>query len=98
MSAANPNGAASPVLGFSPQPTRLRGPRYNSRFYASVPGASMAVSLNPLDLYDVRLLLTDEERMVQDTVGRFVDERVLPIIGDCFDQARFPKELIPEIA
>jgi len=27
-----------------------------------------------------------------------VDERVLPIIGDCFDQARFPKELIPEIA
>ncbi|MET4568156.1 acyl-CoA dehydrogenase family protein [Rhodanobacter soli] len=58
----------------------------------------MAVSLNPLDLYDVRSLLTDEERMVQDTVGRFVDERVLPIIGDCFDQARFPKELIPEIA
>ena len=58
----------------------------------------MAVSLNPLDLYDVRSLLTDEERMVQDTVARFVDERVLPIIGDCFDQARFPKELIPEIA
>ena len=58
----------------------------------------MAVSLNPLDLYDVRSLLTDEERMVQDTVGRFVDERVLPIIGDCFDQGRFPKELIPEIA
>ena len=43
-------------------------------------------------------LLTDEERMVQDTVGRFVDEKVLPIIGDCFDQGRFPKELIPEIA
>src|ERR1700733_1100390 len=78
--------------------TRLRGPRYNSGFYASVPGASMAVSLNPLDLYYLRSLLTDEERMVQDTVGRFVDERVLPIIGDCFDQARFPKELIPEIA
>jgi len=35
---------------------------------------------------------------VQDTVARFTDERVLPIIGDCFDQARFPKELIPEIA
>ncbi|HEX7113454.1 MAG TPA: acyl-CoA dehydrogenase family protein [Mizugakiibacter sp.] len=58
----------------------------------------MAASLNPLDLYDVRALLTDEERMVQDAVGRFVDEKVLPIIGDCFDQARFPKELIPEIA
>ncbi|GLQ96399.1 acyl-CoA dehydrogenase family protein [Dyella mobilis] len=58
----------------------------------------MAARLNPLDLYDVRSLLTDEERMVQDTVGRFVDERVLPIISDCFDQGRFPKELIPEIA
>ena len=57
-----------------------------------------ATPLNPTDLYDVRSLLTDEERMVQDTVARFTDERVLPIIGDCFDQGRFPKELIPEIA
>ncbi|HET8899832.1 MAG TPA: acyl-CoA dehydrogenase family protein, partial [Rhodanobacteraceae bacterium] len=54
--------------------------------------------LDPLDLYDVRSLLSEEERMVQDAVGRFVDEKVLPIIGDCFDQARFPTELIPEIA
>ncbi|GAB2785558.1 acyl-CoA dehydrogenase family protein [Dyella kyungheensis] len=58
----------------------------------------MSARLNPLDLYDVRSMLSDEERMVQDTVGRFVDERVLPIIGDCFDQGRFPKELVPEIA
>ena len=58
----------------------------------------MSARLNPLDLYDVRSMLSDEERMVQDAVGRFVDERVLPIIGDCFDQGRFPKELIPEIA
>ncbi|MGH8165153.1 MAG: acyl-CoA dehydrogenase family protein, partial [Rhodanobacteraceae bacterium] len=58
----------------------------------------MATRLDPLDLYDIRSQLSDEERMVQDTVARFVDERVLPIIGDCFDQARFPQELIPEIA
>ncbi len=57
-----------------------------------------AAALNPTDLYDVRSLLSDEERMVQDTVARFTDERVLPIIGDCFDQARFPAELIPEMA
>jgi glutaryl-CoA dehydrogenase len=56
------------------------------------------MALDPLDLYDVRSLLSDEERMVQDAVGRFVDEKVLPIIGDCFDQGRFPKELVPEIA
>jgi len=58
----------------------------------------MATRLNPLDLYDVRALLSEEERMVQDSVARFVDDKVLPIIGDCFDQARFPTELIPEIA
>ena len=57
----------------------------------------MAARLDPFDLYDVRSLLGDEERMVQDSVARFVDERVLPIIGDCFDQARFPQELVPEI-
>ena len=58
----------------------------------------MAARLDPFDLFDIRSLLTDEERMVQDTVARFTDQRVLPIIGDCFDQARFPTELIPEMA
>ena len=57
-----------------------------------------ATPLNPTDLYDIRSLLSDEERMVQDTVARFTDERVLPIIGDCFDKGRFPTELIPEMA
>ncbi len=36
--------------------------------------------------------------MVQDSVARFTDERVLPIIGDCFDRAEFPFDLIPEMA
>ncbi len=57
-----------------------------------------AMALNPYDLFDVRSLLSEEERAVQDTVARFTDERVLPIIGDAFDQGRFPKELVPEIA
>ncbi|VXB35882.1 Acyl-CoA dehydrogenase [Luteimonas sp. 9C] len=56
------------------------------------------MALHPYDLYDVRSLLTDEERAVQDAVARFTDERVLPIIGDCFDQARFPHDLVPEMA
>ncbi|MBS0569769.1 MAG: acyl-CoA dehydrogenase family protein [Proteobacteria bacterium] len=57
-----------------------------------------AAALNPVDLYDVRSLLSEEERMVQDTVARFTDERVLPVIGECFDKSRFPVELIPEMA
>jgi glutaryl-CoA dehydrogenase len=72
--------------------------RYNERLATSSGIAMPAAPLNPLDLYDVRALLSDEERMVQDSVARFVDDKVLPIIGDCFDQARFPAELIPEIA
>ncbi len=55
-------------------------------------------TINPYDLYDVRSALSDEERMVQDTVARFTDERVLPIIGECFDKGEFPRHLIPEIA
>ena len=54
--------------------------------------------LDPHDLYDVRSLLSEEERAVQDSVARFTDEKVLPIIGECFDEGRFPVELVPEIA
>ncbi|NRB71584.1 MAG: acyl-CoA dehydrogenase family protein [Xanthomonadales bacterium] len=54
--------------------------------------------LNPLDLYDVRSMLSEEEVMVQDTVARFVDDEVLPIIGECFEHGRFPAELVPQIA
>jgi glutaryl-CoA dehydrogenase len=54
--------------------------------------------LNPLDLFDFGSALSEEETMVRDTVGRFVDENVLPIIGECFEQSRFPDELVPGIA
>ncbi len=57
-----------------------------------------AMALDPYDLFDVRSLLSEEERAVQESVARFTNERVLPIIGDAFDQARFPSELVPEIA
>ena len=56
------------------------------------------MALPPYDLYDVRSLLSEEERAVQDTVARFTNERVLPIIGEAFDEGRFPRELVPEIA
>ncbi|MFO7275904.1 MAG: acyl-CoA dehydrogenase family protein [Pseudomonadota bacterium] len=43
-------------------------------------------------------MLSDDERMVQDSVARFVDEQVLPIIQRCFEEHRFPRELVPELA
>src|ERR1700724_3244687 len=39
---------------------------------------------------------SEQELLVRQTARQFVDERVLPVIRDCFRDARFPKELIPE--
>jgi len=50
------------------------------------------------DFYDIDSALSEEERAVRESVRQFVNERVLPIIGDCFVEGRFPKELIPEMA
>jgi len=49
------------------------------------------------DFYDIESLLTDDERHVRDAVARFVDESVLPIIGECFEKERFPSELLPQM-
>jgi glutaryl-CoA dehydrogenase len=51
-----------------------------------------------LDFYNIDSVLSEEERAVRDSVRRFVDERVLPIIGDAYVEGRFPKEIIPEMA
>jgi glutaryl-CoA dehydrogenase len=51
-----------------------------------------------MDLYDIRSQLSEEEAIVQDTVARFVDESVIPIIGECFENSRFPVELVPQAA
>ena len=64
----------------------------------SASARSSISSLNPLDLYDIRSQLSEDERMVQDTVARFVDERALPLMPDAFDKGYFPSELVPEIA
>jgi len=64
---------------------------------ASIPGKS-ARALDPLDLFDVRSLLTEDEQMVRDAVGRMVDEKVLPIIREHFENHTFPGELVAELA
>ncbi len=50
------------------------------------------------DFYNIDSVLSEEERAVRDTVHSFVDEKVLPIIGDCYIKGKFPKEIIPEMA
>ena len=41
---------------------------------------------------------SEQELMVRQTARRFVDERVSPLLRDCFRSERFPSELIPQMA
>ncbi|MBI3792610.1 MAG: acyl-CoA dehydrogenase family protein [Gemmatimonadetes bacterium] len=50
------------------------------------------------DLFGIDAALTEEERSIRDNVRRWVDERVMPIIGQAYIDGRSPKELIPEMA
>ncbi len=51
-----------------------------------------------VDFYQMDGLLSEEERAVRDTVRAWVDEHLMPIIGDCYIEGRFPKQLIPGLA
>ncbi len=55
-------------------------------------------TLNPLDFYDVRSELSEDEQMVQDSIARFVDAKVLPVIQECFEEHRFPRHLVADMA
>jgi glutaryl-CoA dehydrogenase len=48
---------------------------------------------NP-DYYNIADLLSDEERMVQETVRSFVDEEILPIIEEHYQAGTFPREIV----
>ncbi|HEY3124508.1 MAG TPA: acyl-CoA dehydrogenase family protein [Thermoanaerobaculia bacterium] len=51
-----------------------------------------------VDYLDFESLLTEDQRLVRDTVRDWVENKVLPIIEDAAWQGRFPTELIPEMA
>jgi glutaryl-CoA dehydrogenase len=55
-------------------------------------------ALDPLDFLALDTLLDDEERAIRDTVRQFVRERVLPEVGDWFEQGILPRELMGELA
>jgi glutaryl-CoA dehydrogenase len=51
-----------------------------------------------VDFFRIDELLSNEEQMVRDTVRRFVDEKVNPIIDRHFEAGTFPLELVPQMA
>jgi len=57
-----------------------------------------AKSLDPLDLFDIRSELAEDEVMVKDSVGRFVDDKVIPLMREAFEKHEFPSHLVGEVA
>src|SRR6266496_1915610 len=51
-----------------------------------------------VDFYDVDSLLSEEERAVRDTVRAWVDDNLIPVIGEHYIEGRFPKPLVPQMA
>src|ERR1700685_908018 len=55
------------------------------------------MSFRGVDYLCVDSMFNEQELLVRQTARQFVDERVLPAIRDCYRDARFPGELIPEM-
>jgi glutaryl-CoA dehydrogenase len=54
-------------------------------------------AIRPKDFLAFDALLSDEERMIRDTVRSFVNDKVVPNVGEWFEEARIPLELAPEL-
>ena len=57
----------------------------------------MAGKFEGVDFYNVDSLLSEEERMVRDMERDWVEDRLMPLIGEAYIERRFPKEIIPEL-
>jgi len=51
-----------------------------------------------VDYFLLDASLTEEERLVRRTARQFVEDRVIPHIRDCYNEGRFPREWIAEMA
>jgi glutaryl-CoA dehydrogenase len=59
--------------------------------------AAKPTTLDPRDYLAIDALLDDEERAIRDTVRQWVRERILPEVGEWFEQGILPRELAQEI-
>jgi len=57
----------------------------------------MAKGPDPRDFLAIDTLLSSEERLLRDTVRRFVGERILPDVASWFEEGVFPKDLAKEL-
>jgi len=50
-----------------------------------------------IDYFDTDALLSEEERMIRDTLREWVDDNLLPVINEAYIERRFPRALIPQM-
>jgi glutaryl-CoA dehydrogenase len=51
-----------------------------------------------VDYFAVDSLFSEQELLVRQTARRFAGERAVPLIRDCYRDAHFPRELVPDMA
>ena len=59
---------------------------------------TIEVTSQPVDFYQIDHLLNEDDRALRDRVRAFCDEEIIPIIGDYWERAEFPFELVPKLA
>ena len=57
----------------------------------------MPIPASKIDLLNIDDQLTDEERLLRDTVQAFTAERILPHVTDWFEAGTLPREVMPEL-
>src|SRR5262249_34011560 len=74
-------------------------PVRTAHYIGAAPYATiLLMAFRGVDYFSIDSLFSEQELLVRQTARRFTDERVAPVIRDCFRDARFPSELIPEMA
>jgi glutaryl-CoA dehydrogenase len=58
----------------------------------------MAAKFQGFDFLQLDSNLSEQELLVRRTARQFVDDNVMPMIGACFREDRFPRELVPIMA
>ena len=66
-------------------------------FRVTVEADSLMGRFPGVDYLQFDSLLSEQELLVRQTARRFVDDRVIPVIREAFNNATFPKQLIPEM-
>jgi glutaryl-CoA dehydrogenase len=52
-------------------------------------------SFKGVDYLQIESLFNEEEVLVRQTARQFVDDRIIPVIKDCYNEGRFPMDVVP---